>query len=164
MKTFALQMQVTMTFRILKGCLQRAGWALAGLHFELQWVAAPAVPKSVSVMVLSPRRGRGTGGWFAAPPGARTIPSATSSRADLTVRPSAGTSTSLLCYKRSEMLREFLHLCRRGLLHLGRIFWPLVCCCCKSSSVRGDLSKCCSCYHIVHSLHGLYREMWFFKN
>lgn len=62
---------------------------------------------------------RATGGWFAAAPGARTIPSATSSRVALTVRPSAGTSTSLLCYKRSEMLREFLHLCRRGLLHLA---------------------------------------------
>uniref|UniRef100_A0A8C6DDV3 WD repeat-containing protein 37 n=1 Tax=Moschus moschiferus TaxID=68415 RepID=A0A8C6DDV3_MOSMO len=45
---------------------------------------------------------RATGGWCAAQPGARTTPCATCSPAVLTGRPSAGTSTSRRCYRRSE--------------------------------------------------------------
>lgn len=105
---------------------------------------------------------RATGGWCAAPPGVRTIPSVTSSHVGSIGKRLAGTSTSPLCYKRNEMLEEFLRFLLPWTSTLAQTFRKLVCCRCKSSSLSGDFSKYCSCYHIVRSLHELYRQCDFF--
>lgn len=55
---------------------------------------------------------RVTAAWCVAPPGVRTTPPATSSPAASTARPSAGTSTSLPCCRRSDRCP-----CRRGSAH-----------------------------------------------
>lgn len=106
---------------------------------------------------------RATEEWYAAQRGVRTTQSVTSSHVDLIVRLLAGTSTSPLCYKKNEMLEEFLHFMlpwTSTLLQTSPNTGLLLS---KSSSLHGDFSKCCSCYHVVHSLHELYRKCDFFK-
>lgn len=70
-------------------------------------------------------RFRVTGAWCAAPPGVKTTPPATCSRAASTGRPSAGTSTSPLCCRRNDPLL----LCNLGAIRLAKfVFQTLITC------------------------------------